>query len=389
MMQSEAVTADEKNIKRFKNSCGDTVPAEVSGSVVPQEPLFVCMGHNASGANALYNSMGRPLNNVKSCHVTSSLNHLQCTTQMRLEKLADYVSTRDEKQKQKESFDFTNESITANVALNKVQSSYGSDGLAPSKETPFLPSARDPQNRPGVRYMEDLAIYRDLAPTFVGFASGSYEAPSTMELVKRPPFLAGNCGGLMTVQATAFVSGRGTKEECKREANKGIEIGQRLCVTYPREGWNNHQCGVYHNKTTLVVCDADKAQSEHRLNFDLVKIDPKLVSEEIEFDEMSNEPRKIKARLEFMYDSYMTRPLEIGQCRSGCRQEGQMIDMKYDLVAPNIEDLITFAFGNEAHPQDEDLKFMRMGVDEFQNLDDTQQTSNLDDTQKTGAFDAY
>lgn len=357
IMQSDTATADEKTIKRFKNSCGDTVTAEVSGSVVPQEPLFVCMGHNASGANALYDSLGRPLNNVQSCHVSSSLNHLQCTTDSRFDKLKVYV---DNAVAQRQAIENAAAgvpaappggpappappAIGANVlnAIPITGVAGTGTGTVSQRNTPFLPDAREPQNIPGIKFLEDLAIYRDLAPTFVGFASGSYEAPPSTELIKKPPHLAGNCGGLMTVQATAFVHGRGGRKAAEKEARKGIEIGQRLCVTYPRADWHNCQAGVLNKKTTLVVCDADKAQSEHRRNFDAIRGEAVLVEQVVG---LPGNPQQINRRVEFLYDSYMTRPLEIGQCRSGCRTEGQMMDIKYDLAAPNIQDLITFAFG--------------------------------------------
>jgi len=150
----------------------------------------------------------------------------------------------------------------------------------------------------------------------------------------------------MTVQAAAFVHGRGGKAAAAKEACKGIEIGQRLCVTYPRESWNNCQAGVPSKKATLIVCDADKAQAEHRRNFDAIRADNVLVqAAPVGALNNQNAIDAVNRRVEFFYDSYMTRPLEIGQCRSGCRKEGQMMDIKYDLAAPNIQDLITFAFG--------------------------------------------
>jgi len=349
MMQSDTATADQKTIKRFKNSCGDTVTAEVSGSVVPQEPLFVCMGHNASGAKSLYNSSGRPLNNVDSCHVSSSLNHLQCDTNTRFDKLKEYTNNAGAQRLAIVDAAFGNQQIlAAGVPLGAVTvgNAAAPEGEPSQENTPFLPNARNPQNIPGIKFLEDLAIYRDLAPTFVGFASGSYEAPPSMELVKKPPHLAANCGGLMTVQAAAFVHGRGGKAAAAKEACKGIEIGQRLCVTYPRESWNNCQAGVPSKKATLIVCDADKAQAEHRRNFDAIRADNVLVqAAPVGALNNQNAIDAVNRRVEFFYDSYMTRPLEIGQCRSGCRKEGQMMDIKYDLAAPNIQDLITFAFG--------------------------------------------
>lgn len=334
MMSSCDETIDQKAIKRFKNACGDTVPAEVSGSVVPQEPLFVCMGHNAGGAKASFDSTGRPLSNCKSCLVSSSLNHLQCSTKSRLEIIkTNYIN---------EAFIQANNNSVA-AALIRADSmgpQPPGQGDNPARGTPFMPRG---QNRPGMKFMEDLAIYRDLAPTFVGFASGSYDAPPAMELVKKPPHLAGNCGGLMTVQAAGFDHKR--NDESTRDAKRGIEIGQRLCVTYPREDWANKQCGVPHNKMTMVVCNADKAQAEHRLNYDMIRQDEmNSLFNPISFIDHADQFKDVN----FMFDSYMTRPLEIGQCRSGCREEGQMIDLKYDLAAPNIQDLIAFALGGLA-----------------------------------------
>jgi len=358
IMHSAASTDASKTIARFKNTGGNTVPAEVSGSVVPQEPLYVCMGHNAQGANTSYDSMGRPLNNVKACHVSSSLNHLQCTTDQRVSKLTDYVVRADKLRQATSVRNFTDGALQPVPDLGA--------GDHPRVGEPFL----SVDNRPGMRYAEDLAIYRDLAPTFVGFASGSYDAPSTLENIKKPSHLAGNCGGLMTVQATAFVSGLWGKDYAEQgEARKGIEIGEPLCVTYPREGWHNQQCGVPNQKTTLVVCSAKMAQAHHlgaflrggahggNWNDNLVARDFDLPAFHVDnrgrhhplagleaTGDNDNSTEHINCRIEYVYDSYMTRPLNIGQCRSGCRKEGQMMDLKYDLAAPNIQDLITFAF---------------------------------------------
>ena len=292
---------------------------------MPQEPLFVCMGHNAGGAKASFDSTGRPLSNCKSCLVSSSLNHLQCSTKSRLETLRKGYC--------REAVIQSNDRLAAQL-INDMRPQPPGQGDDPAQETPFMSRG---QNRPGMKFMEDLAIYRDLAPTFVGFASGSYDAPPAMELVKKPPHLAGNCGGLMTVQAAGFDHKR--NDESTRDAKQGIEIGQRLCVTYPREDWTNKQCGVPHNKMTMVVCNADKAQAEHRLNYDTINGNRN--------SSIVHHGNTVK-HVNFMFDSYMTRPLEIGQCRSGCREEGQMIDLKYDLAAPNIQDLIAFAFGGLA-----------------------------------------
>lgn len=361
-MKSSDSTAEERCVKRFKNTCGDTVGPEVSGSIVPQEPLYICMGHNGQNApHATYDNKGRPLNTVKACHVTSSLNHLQITYKDRLAQLQNY---------NRNSYDENNTARWfGSTALEESGTNF--PGNNPSKSNLFVPRAKNGQNRPGMRFLEDLAIYRQLTPTFVGFASGSYDAPSTLEATKKPPHLAANCGGLMTVQASSFYHKRGS-EHCttgamcrmRDDGVRGIEIGERLCITFPREDWHNQQCGVPNQKTTLVVCDAHRAQMEHRRNYEAIKGDNALVVGEVnpivsvnpddnrdvsEYAALSGKNDndsidQINRRVNFIYDSYMTRPLEIGQCRSGCRQEGQMIDMKYDLVAPNIGDLILFGY---------------------------------------------
>ena len=345
-MQSSNATADEKCVKRFKNTCGDTVPGEVSGSILPQEPLYVCMGHNGkSGSHAAYDTSGRPLNTVKACYVTSSLNHLQITYKDRLSKLGDYTTNANSYQENGNNW---YDLIQSDPPLKTGETDNNTGNL-------FVPAI---SNKPEVRFPENLAIYRQLAPTFVGFASGSYDAPLLTESTKKPPHLAANCGGLMTVQASSTVTKReppttGSISCMKDDGSRGIEIGERLCVTYPHENWENKQPGVPKKKTTLVVCDAQRAQMEHQRSHRFVSKKKELVQEEQDLNDIipmlsrvdgKQQLRNINARIEFLFDSYMTRPLEIGQCRHGCRTEGQMIDMKYDLVAPNIGDLLTYSF---------------------------------------------
>lgn len=358
---------DKRRIKRFRNTVGESVSAEVGGSVVSQEPLFICMGYNCEGASASYDCHGRPLNNVKSCYVSSSLNHLQASTEQRRRALETryikYEVARDSHLFA--TYPNFNRQLDDGEELNQL------DG-----NVPFMPTAG--RSRPVARFLETLALYHTLKPTFVGFASGTYEAPPSIEIVKKPPHLAANCGGLMTVQATNFDHGKWAKAGVKGgishdrssiwkdplnyECNqKGIEVGEMMCIDLPPDNWQNHQCGVDSNKMTLVVCNGRKAQKEHRRNFDRanqaapMRDKIKRIRVPIGIAKYEHMPMALlhdettiaddKRRCNFLHDSYMTRPLCIGQCRSGCQMGGQMADLKFDVGPMNISDLINFAVG--------------------------------------------
>jgi len=190
--------------KRLK--VGD-ISLEDSMSVVPQEPLYVCMAPN-DARNVCPYHRPRTQKAYKDCLVSSSLNHMVIGQQHIIKKMRLIDNAFDDKKLKKH--------------------------LTTDKDHAYYLSLY-------------LTIY--LGPAFVGFASGSYEATGRCN---KQPQIAANCGGLMTVQCAE---------------DKGAKVGDMLCITYPDEGWQNRQAGVNKDKMTLVVKKSDHATQRKQCAF--------------------------------------------------------------------------------------------------------------------------
>jgi len=261
--------------KRLK--VGD-ISLEDSMSVVPQEPLYVCMAPN-DARNVCPYHRPRTQKAYKDCLVSSSLNHMVIGQQHIIKKMRLIDNAFDDKKLKKH--------------------------LTTDKDHAYYLSLY-------------LTIY--LGPAFVGFASGSYEATGRCN---KQPQIAANCGGLMTVQCAE---------------DKGAKVGDMLCITYPDEGWQNRQAGVNKDKMTLVVKKSDHKTQRSCNKFTAILC--KAAMDRASVLAASTPPAEIADPESFYLNMYMAQPRGIGQCRSGSSMKGQMIDIKFDMATLSIADML-------------------------------------------------
>jgi len=256
----ETTNRNDSATKRFK---ADSLRDEDCRSVYSQEPLYVSMTDNS--ANSFNPLAGSALSKQSMCLVNSSVNHLQCKL----------------------------EGLTS----------------GPAPFSAFDPKGINPEE---VEVCQNLFLRAAARPTFVGFASGVFEA-NTAKNTKQAN-LAANCAGLMTVQ-------------CAEQ--HGMKLGEPVCVTLPDIDWENKQKGIPKDKMTLVLKKADTEIKEFYKH-----VGGMCKSAGTKF---KNEMAKDS---DFWYHSYMARPLNIGQCRSGCHQQGQMMDIKMDMATLSFADML-------------------------------------------------
>jgi len=273
--------------KRLK--VGD-ISLEDSMSVVPQEPLYVCMAPN-DARNVCPYHRPRTQKAYKDCLISSSLNHIVLNTKDIAEDMYRYTGIHPDP-----ALGLTNQQFV------EAQLDAESKTTAQLKETDATYS---------------LYLTMQLGPAFVGFASGSYEATGRCN---KQPQIAANCGGLMTVQCAE---------------DKGAKVGDMLCITYPDDGWQNRQAGVNKDKMTLVV-----KKSDHKTQRSCNKFTATLCKATMDHASALATPAEIVDPESFYLNLYMAQPRGIGQCRSGSSMKGQMIDIKFDMATLSIADML-------------------------------------------------
>ncbi|MBU62957.1 MAG: hypothetical protein CMI26_10700 [Opitutae bacterium] len=255
------------------------ISLEDSMSVVPQEPLYVCMAPN-DARNVCPYHRPRTQKAYKDCLVSSSLNHI-------------VLNAKD---------------VAKKIHDNTGDADFNEPGGRAFVIELFEEAPKNKERADRLNAFYSLFLTMQLGPAFVGFASGSYEATGRCN---KQPQIAANCGGLMTVQ-------------CAEE--KGAKVGDMLCITYPDDGWQNRQAGVNKDKMTLVVKKSDHKTQRFCNKFTANACKKALAK-----------GCKVES---FYLDAYMAQPRGIGQCRSGSSMKGQMIDIKFDMATLSIADML-------------------------------------------------
>jgi len=294
IIKHDRIRRNESKAYKPKRLKVGEISLEDSMSVVPQEPLYVCMAPN-DARNVCPYHRPRTQKAYKDCLISSSLNHIVLNTENIAKDMYRYTGNDDYR---------------------------GKPGVTGQQfvEGKLNEEFNDKYQKLYSNALYSMCLTMQLGPAFVGFASGSYEATGRCN---KQPQIAANCGGLMTVQCAE---------------DKGAKVGDMLCITYPDEGWQNRQAGVNKDKMTLVVKKSD--HNTQKLYNHLTAEGCKAAMDRASALAARTPPAEIVDPESFYLNMYMAQPRGIGQCRSGSSMKGQMIDIKFDMATLSIADML-------------------------------------------------